>query len=283
MKVLISNDDGPPSLDESPFILPFIEHLESLGWEVKVCLPDSQRSWIAKSFMIKEEIQLRYFNRLTKQITEDKQNDNDFYLLSGTPATCINIALNHLFVDEEFDLVIGGPNFGRNISTIFTLASGTVGAAMEAVLNKKKAISISFCFCNQKPECIKNCCETASDIIQHLYDSSLKDIPWPEHAMFNVNIPMKDYRCPIHITDFHRAVYGSCFKKVESKRNNSFKFSPDFTAINKDNDGLPGTDKWALMNNCVSVTPMIAAFQTAIANDLDYNFDVINKKYAGLV
>jgi hypothetical protein len=31
------------------------------------------------------------------------------------------------------------------------------------------------------------------------------------------------------------------------------------------------------------VTPMIAAFQTAIANDLDYNFDAINKKYAGLV
>jgi len=25
---------------------------------------------------------------------------------------------------------------------------------------------------------------------------------------------------------------------------------------------------------------MIAAFQTAIANDLDYNFDAINKKYA---
>lgn len=59
MKVLISNDDGnyfiishvthntniykqicaysigPPSLEESPFILPFIEHLENLGWDVK--------------------------------------------------------------------------------------------------------------------------------------------------------------------------------------------------------------------------------------------------------
>jgi broad specificity polyphosphatase/5'/3'-nucleotidase SurE len=54
MKVLISNDDGkkagftlkslefialpnigPPSLEESPFILPFIEHLENLGWNVK--------------------------------------------------------------------------------------------------------------------------------------------------------------------------------------------------------------------------------------------------------
>ncbi|KAI8642623.1 survival protein sure-domain-containing protein [Parasitella parasitica] len=94
MKVLISNDDGPPSLDESPFILPFIEHLESLGWDVKVCLPDCQKSWIAKSFMIKEDIRLRYFNRETKQITEEKQNDNDFYLLSGTPATCVNINLH---------------------------------------------------------------------------------------------------------------------------------------------------------------------------------------------
>ena len=61
LKVLISNDDGnilfiffvyyhapnyigksnsyifigPPSREESPFILPFIEHLESLGWVVK--------------------------------------------------------------------------------------------------------------------------------------------------------------------------------------------------------------------------------------------------------
>ncbi|GAN10334.1 RAS-related protein Rab-6A-like [Mucor ambiguus] len=260
-------DIGPPSLDESPFILPFIEHLENLGWDVKVCLPDSQKSWIAKSFMIKEEIHLRYFNRLTKQITEEKQNNDDFYLLSGTPATCVNIALNHLFQDEEFDLVIGGPNFGRNISTY-----------KSSHLHQEQWV--------QPCECVlfsmqKNCCETASDIIQHLYNSSQKDAPWPENGMFNVNIPMKDYRCPIHITDFHRATYGSLFKKVEdNKLSTSFKFSPDFTAINKDHDGLPGTDKWALMNNCVSVTPMIAAFQTAIANDLDYNFDVINNKHA---
>lgn len=66
---------------------------------------------------------------------------------------------------------------------------------------------------------------------------------------------MKDYRCPIHITDFHRATYGSLFKKVkDNKLETSFKFSPDFTAINKDHDGLPGTDKWALMNSCVSGT-----------------------------
>lgn len=118
----------------------------------------------------------------------------------------------------------------------------------EAVLNKKKAISISFCFCNQKPKCIKNCCEIASDIAQHLYNS---DMPWPENGLFNINIPMLDYRCPIHLTDFHIANYGSLFKQLD-KQGSRFKFSPDFTAINQDKDGLPGTDKWALMNHCVS-------------------------------
>jgi 5'/3'-nucleotidase SurE len=37
--------------------------------------------------------------------------------LSGTPATCVNIALNHIYKGIDFDLVIGGPNFGRNITT----------------------------------------------------------------------------------------------------------------------------------------------------------------------
>lgn len=30
-----SHSKGPPSIDESPFILSFIEHLESLGWEIR--------------------------------------------------------------------------------------------------------------------------------------------------------------------------------------------------------------------------------------------------------
>lgn len=70
--------------------------------------------------------------------------------------------------------------------------------------------------------------------------------------MFNVNIPMLDYKCPIHVTKFHQASYGSLFEKVSEKGAVKFKFAPDFTAINLDKDGLPGTDKWALMNKCVS-------------------------------
>lgn len=48
----------------------------------RVCLPDSQKSWIAKSFMIKQEISVRYYNRLTGEICDEQQNDNDFVLVS---------------------------------------------------------------------------------------------------------------------------------------------------------------------------------------------------------
>ena len=55
-------------------------------------------------------------------------------LIVGTPSTCTNIGLHHDSGEADFDLVISGPNFGRNSSTAFTLSSGTIGAAMEAAL-----------------------------------------------------------------------------------------------------------------------------------------------------
>ena len=55
-------------------------------------------------------------------------------LILGTPSTCTNIGLYHASGEADFDLVIAGPNLGRNSSTAFTLSSGTVGGAMEAAL-----------------------------------------------------------------------------------------------------------------------------------------------------
>ena len=44
-RVLITNDDGPPG-DSSPFVYPFARALvEQLGWEVRVVVPSSQKSW----------------------------------------------------------------------------------------------------------------------------------------------------------------------------------------------------------------------------------------------
>jgi tubulin--tyrosine ligase len=72
-------------------------------------------------------------------------------VLLQTPTTCANIGLFNLESllpsekkVEPFDLVISGPNFGRNTGTSFSLSSGTVGAALSASLSGVKAISLSY-------------------------------------------------------------------------------------------------------------------------------------------
>ncbi|KAI8097706.1 survival protein sure-like phosphatase/nucleotidase [Halteromyces radiatus] len=283
LNVLICNDDGPPNTEESPFVLPFVEHLEQLGWNVKVCVPNSQKSWISKSFMIMDHIELSYFHRKTHEISYHQQDPSDFILLSGTPATCINIALHHLFKDEHFDLVVCGPNF------VYTLASGTIGCAMEATLCNQKAIALSFPFYSRdfSPNCIQNACTMATEVIQQLYEKN----KWPVGGLFNINVPLVEDRCPIHMTKFHQGSYGSLFKPLKNNNNDNrssytieeqvrlesesgggrtiFKFSPDFKALVNAKEPVPGTDAWSVAQRCISVTPMIAAFEMANL-DIDY-------------
>ncbi|KAI8074817.1 survival protein sure-like phosphatase/nucleotidase [Gongronella butleri] len=286
LRVLLSNDDGPPNEEESPFILPFIEHLEKRGWQVKVCLPDSQKSWISKSFMIKDHIKVSYYHRETHEVSYHQRDESDFVLLNGTPATCVNIAMYHLFKDMEFDLVITGPNFGRNSSTIYTLASGTIGSALEATICKKKAIALSFPFYsrNYSADQVENACQQATDVILQLW----KRNNWPPYGLFNVNVPLTSERAmPVELTRFHHAGYGSLFKPLRNSNGDasmagaddesqvrlaseggnvhqqSFRFAPDIKAMSNPADAQPGTDAYCLQRKCISVTPMIAAYQLA--------------------
>ncbi|GMK59561.1 hypothetical protein CspeluHIS016_0801670 [Cutaneotrichosporon spelunceum] len=64
--VLLTNDDGPPS-DHSPNIFQFAKQLiKDLGWEVRVVIPDGQRSWVGKGFAINQIISATFFYPLGK-------------------------------------------------------------------------------------------------------------------------------------------------------------------------------------------------------------------------
>lgn len=55
------NDDGPPS-PSSPNIYSFAKSLVStLGWEVRVVVPDCQKSWVGKAYAIGDIITGKYF------------------------------------------------------------------------------------------------------------------------------------------------------------------------------------------------------------------------------
>jgi len=136
--------------DASPFILPWYNTLKGLHptWEISVVIPDSEKSWISKAFHITEKITATFYDPKTATISSKHQSPDDWILLNGrpplfvvfpvdqpgTPSTCTNIGLYHVAGESDFDLVISGPNRGRNSSTVFTLSSGTIGGALEAAL-----------------------------------------------------------------------------------------------------------------------------------------------------
>lgn len=54
----VTNDDGPPSEHSSPYVLPFVEHLQKAGHTVSVILPDNQRSWIGKAHLVGKDVNI---------------------------------------------------------------------------------------------------------------------------------------------------------------------------------------------------------------------------------
>ncbi|KAJ1956652.1 hypothetical protein EC988_001236 [Linderina pennispora] len=267
--VLITNDDGPPG-EESPFIETFAAHLTAkLGWRVRVCIPAHQRSWISKAILVNEPV----------HVTSHKK---DWYLATGTPASCVNIALHHLFSD--IDLVISGPNLGSNIGNTCALSSGTLGAAMEAALCGTKALALSFAFYNgdiAEPK-LGNACTMAVDVVEKLWR---KDA-WEKAgaSVFNVNVPLVEHTaCPVFVTRMANGPgFGSLYKPVAdvdnrdgvnritglptknvavlddaqahaAEKDRVFVFSAPYVC-----DPRPevGTDTWAIRLCAISVTPL---------------------------
>ncbi|KDR85012.1 hypothetical protein GALMADRAFT_233573 [Galerina marginata CBS 339.88] len=237
-RVLLTNDDGPPDPKESPYILGLYRHLtQHLGWDVKVVLPSSQKSWIGKAYHIKEITKGNYFYPKedgTGEISLISRPLNhgelaEWILLDGTPATCANIALHNLFKDG-IDLVISGPNLGRNTSSAFALSSGTIGAAMSASLSKKRSIAISYgTVVHPTPTSyFEPAHELGCRIINHLWNNWGEDecgLRQGEVDLYSINIPLietilSEEGLKICWTRMWRNSYGRLFKNISETKSN---------------------------------------------------------------
>ncbi|EJD47666.1 sure-like protein [Auricularia subglabra TFB-10046 SS5] len=290
---LLQNDDGPPG-PESPFIFGFSQFLQKeLNWDVRVVVPSSQKSWIGKAFHIKEDIQGRYYyprlpdghgetSPSSRPLKEDEVAE--WILFDGTPATCANIALHNLYKDE-IDLVISGPNLGRNTSSAFALSSGTIGAAMSGALSGVRSIALSYgIFLKHTPlELHAPAHALGVAIVRRLWEAwGTPAVPAAE--LYSVNIPMIEALgdgAPLRVcwTRMWRSRYGQLFDSqvpVASANEQEtlgatpedapqpllFKFAPHFEGLVRPRiEDLPyGTDAWAVHSGHVSVTPLQAAF-----------------------
>ncbi|KAF9889121.1 hypothetical protein FE257_007610 [Aspergillus nanangensis] len=314
MHILVTNDDGPPSNESSPYIHSLIHSLQSAGHVVSVVLPHEQRSWIGKAHFIGSAVELSYFrpgtlhqdDGTTHPLPRDHDNDagskteDEWVLVNSTPATCMQIGLYHLFQERgPVDLVVSGPNYGRNTTALFALSSGTIGAAMESALCGKRSIALSYAFKsrNHDPVVIAEASHHSVKLIEYLAKN------WTEGVdLYNVNVPLDAgvSQNKILYTDMlDNRWQGSCFKAVDASVSEvdpaarekalrdqdpktgqmqgadsasvpvdqarlpakHFLWAPSFSSVfNSVEQSGPGNDGWTVKEGMTSVTPLRANF-----------------------
>ncbi|KAI9842259.1 MAG: hypothetical protein M1838_003199, partial [Thelocarpon superellum] len=312
MHILVINDDGPPSTQSSPYVHSLVLGLQDAGHAVSVVLPHTQRSWIGKAHMVGQTVKPTYFRPGTLHQDDGtthptpllsgsgsgsgSESSEEWMLLDGTPASCAQIGIHHYRRDRgPVDLVVSGPNYGRNTTAVFGLSSGTLGGALEAAVCGKKAIALSYAFFsrNHDPDIIAGASRLSVKVIEYLSAHFGPDVD-----VYSVNVPL------VPEVEHHKILYtqmlqnywstGSSFQEVDPVQDRPdaekhereireekvpeggapretahvthkhFKWAPNFSDVYQSVEtSAPGNDGWAVKNGYTSVTPLKANFMHA--------------------
>jgi 5'-nucleotidase len=234
LNILISNDDGY----NSSGLLELSTALQSLG-DVTIVAPKNQQSGVSSSLTF-----------TTPLMAFEKTLDNNVkcYVIDGTPADCVKLAVSHL-LDSKPDLVISGINHGRN-TAINILYSGTVGGAIEGYLLGIPSIAVSI---NNHfhSEYLKDAAELTRDIIvDYILQQDSKTTPF-----LNVNIPdlPKEQIKGIKVTKIANTRWDELYEKRTAPYGWTYYwFAGKFEYKENDID----TDDGALRNDFISITPL---------------------------
>lgn len=200
----------------------------------QVVVPTGQQSWKGKSFAIAEEITGGFYypkagttggtgehSVLPRPLKDDETDE--FVLLDGTPATCANLGLFGQIFEHDFDLVISGPNLGRNSGAAFCLSSGTVGAAMSASIVGTPAIALSFgLMTGFKPpaqDLIDGALRHSCEVVRQLWELGFGEGA-DAVGVYSVNVPLmpeinKNGGPEVRWTTMARTAYGRLFLPIE--------------------------------------------------------------------
>lgn len=207
------------------------------GSEIYVVAPDRERSASGHAITIHRPIMVQEVN------TEVAVGS---WIVSGTPADCVKLALDTL-VKRPPDLVISGINRGPNVATD-VFYSGTVSAALEAAMVGIPAIAISVAAW-EVPEY-----GPAAKVAAYVAGKVL-EFGIPEYTLLNVNVPAleEDQIAGFAVTRLGTRRYANVFEKRIDPRGRVYYWMGGEAL---DVDVEEGTDTWALANNLVSITPI---------------------------
>lgn len=84
-------------------------------------------------------------------------------------------------------MIVSGPNYGRNTTTVFALSSGTLGAALEGAVCGVRSVALSFAFFdrNHDPAIIAGASAHSVRLIEWLSENWDKGV-----QLYSVNVPL---------------------------------------------------------------------------------------------
>lgn len=166
--ILLTNDDGINALGIRYLWSALKDHAELV-----IIAPSSEQSAVGLSITLRQPLHVAKVNW---------PENTAAWSVTGTPADSVKMALS-VILPRKPDLVVSGINKGGN-SGRGVLYSGTVGGAIEAVIQDVPAVAFS-CFDYEDPDY-----ESSLHHIPKIVDYTLKH-PLPQGTLFNVNFPSR--------------------------------------------------------------------------------------------
>jgi 5'-nucleotidase len=236
MHILVTNDDGV----QAPGLLALAVEMRKLG-KVTVFAPD--RNWSASGHVKTMERPLRVKETILADGTSAFMSD-------GAPSDCVAIPLLGL-VEDEIDLVVSGINPNANIGHDVTY-SGTVTAAMEAVIAGVRGIAVSL----DSPEGHKEALDysTAAVVARRVAEKVMAD-GLPDGVVLNVNVP---YRKEAELKGYMITRQGLRVYRDALDQRIDPRGKPYYWIGGEAPTGVAeeGTDFGALAEGYVSITPL---------------------------
>lgn len=165
-RILVTNDDGI----NAPGLKVLERIARRFSKDVWVVAPETEQSGAGHSLTLSRPLRHR-------QISERR------HAVDGSPTDCVLFAIEHVMAGEKPDLVLSGVNRGGNVGEDITY-SGTVAAAMEAMLLGARSVAFSLAARHSEPIHWGAAEEHAPAILE-----KLASVPWPRDVFINVNFP----------------------------------------------------------------------------------------------
>ena len=223
MQILIANDDGI----YSPGIAALAEVASRFG-DVRIVAPDVEQSSMGHA--------ITHARPVTYRRTPLK--NFEAFRVNGTPADCVALGT---YLWKGVDVVLSGINLGPNLGNSIW-HSGTLAAAKQAALLGLKGIAFSATVTKDEPNF-----ERLKPWVDRVLESLLPD---NDLELVNVNLPDD----PAGICWARQSVRhydGRVVPAEDPMGRTVYWFS-----VSPIEEVEEGTDRWAVMNGLVSMTPL---------------------------